>query len=53
MSTARTVRIQSGEELTTCLDGECFQSREVVLTLSDKRLNFFGPKGCSPTATAR
>ena len=53
VSTARTVRIQSEEELTTCLDGECFQSREVVLTLSDKRLNFFGPKGCSPNATAR
>ena len=53
VSTARTVRIQSGEELVTCLDGECFRGREVVMTLSDKRLNFFGPKGCSPNATAR
>ena len=31
---------------------ETFRGREVVMTLSDKRLNFFGPKGCSPNATA-
>ena len=53
VSTARTVRIQSNTELVTCLDGECFRGNEVVMTLSDKRLNFFGPKGCSPNATAR
>ena len=53
VTTARTVRIQSGEELVTCLDGECFRSREVVMKLADKRLNVFGPKGCSPNATAR
>ena len=53
VSTAGTVRIQSETELVTCLDGECFRSRDVVMTLSDKRLNFFGPKGCSPNATAR
>ena len=53
VSTAGTVRIQSETELVTCLDGECFRGREVVMTLSDKRLNFFSPKGCSPNATAR
>ena len=53
VSTAKTVRIQSETELVTCLDGECFRGHEVVMTLSDKRLNFFGPKGCSPNATAR
>ena len=53
VSTAGTVRIQSETELVTCLDGECFRSREVVMGLADKRLRFFGPKGCSPNATAR
>ena len=51
---AREVRIQSAEEeIVTCLDGECFRSRDVVLRLADKRVNFFGPKGCDPNATAR
>lgn len=53
ISTARTVRIRGEEDIVSCLDGECFRSREVVMGLSDKRLNFFGPKGCSPNATAR
>ena len=54
VSTAKKVRIRAeDEDIVTCLDGECFRSREVVMTLSDKRLNFFGPKGCSPNATAR
>ncbi len=48
------VRIRScGEDLTTCLDGEIFQWPEAVVTLSEKRLRFFGPKGCDPNATAR
>lgn len=51
--TAREIRIRSEEEIVTCLDGECFRSREVVLCLADKRVNFFGPKGCDPNATAR
>lgn len=51
--TAKTVRIQSPQEIVTCLDGECFHSRDVTLRLSPKRLNFFGPRGCSPNATAR
>lgn len=53
VSTARTVRIQGQSDIVTCLDGECFRSREVVMRLADKHLNFFGPKGCSPNATAR
>lgn len=51
--TARTVRIQSRQEIVTCLDGECFRSHDVTLRLSEKRLNFFAPAGCSPNATAR
>ena len=53
VSTARTVRIRAEEDIVTCVDGETFRGREVVMTLSEKRLNFFGPKGCSPNATAR
>jgi hypothetical protein len=26
-------------------------SREVTLRLSEKKVNFFGPAGCSPNAT--
>lgn len=52
--TAREIRIRSdGEEIVTCLDGECFRNHEVVLRLADKRVNFFGPRGCDPNATAR
>ena len=51
--TAKEVRIQGGEDIVTCLDGESLRGREVVMRLADKRLNFFGPKGCSPNATAR
>ena len=52
--TAREIRIQSeDEEIVTCLDGECVRSRGVVLRLADKRVNFFGPAGCDPNATAR
>lgn len=40
-------------DIVTCLDGECFHSSEVRLRLSDKKLNFFGPAGCDPNATAR
>ncbi len=50
--TAGEVRIRADEDIVTCLDGECFHSREVVMKLSDKKLNFFGPKGCDPNATA-
>jgi len=50
---AKVVRITADEDIVTCLDGECSRSREVVLQLSEKKLNFFGPKGCNPNATAR
>jgi diacylglycerol kinase family enzyme len=53
VSTAREVRIQSEEDLVTCLDGECIRSRQVTMRLSDRKLNFFGPRGCDPNATAR
>ena len=48
---AKVVRIQ-GCDIVTCLDGECSHSQDVTLKLSDKKLNFFGPKGCDPNATA-
>ncbi len=53
VSTARKVRIQSGGDIVSCLDGETFRSRDVVMQLADKHLNFFGPKGCNCNATAR
>ena len=52
--TAKEITLQSRDgELTVCLDGECFHSSEIVLTLSDKKLRFFGPAGCSCNATVR
>lgn len=54
LSTAKVVRIVSEEEeIVTCVDGESFRSREVTMRLSEKKLNFFGPRGCDPNATAR
>lgn len=48
------VAAQEGEEdLVYCLDGECFRSREIVMRMADVKLNFFGPRGCTPNATAR
>ena len=55
MVTSRQVVITAspGEaDIVTCLDGESLRSREVRLVLAEKRVNFFGPKGCSPNATA-
>ena len=46
--TARNVRIQSETDIVTCLDGDSIHSRDVHLTLSDRKLNFFGPQGCDP-----
>ena len=46
--TARHVRIQLDTDIVTCLDGEAIHSRDVHLTLSGRRLNFFGPQGCDP-----
>ena len=53
-STAKVVRIHSDNgDIVTCLDGECSHSHDVTLRLADKKLNFFGPAGCDPNATAR
>ena len=53
-STPQVVRIRSQkEDIVTCLDGECITSNDVTIRLSDKKLNFFGPEGCSCNATAR
>ena len=50
---ARTVRIQSDTKIVTCLDGESLYSNDVTIRLSEKKVNFFGPRGCDPNATAR
>lgn len=53
-STARIVRIHSDDgDIVTCLDGESVHSYDVTLRLADRKLNFFGPAGCDPNATAR
>ena len=53
-STPQVIRIRSQkEDIVTCLDGECVTSNDVTIRLSDKKLNFFGPEGCSCNATAR
>lgn len=55
LATAKEVIIESrgGEEIVTCLDGEIVKSSRVVIRLSDKKVNFFGPAGCDPNATCR
>lgn len=49
---ARRLHLTSEEEIVTCVDGECFRSRDVTLCLSDKKVRFFAPRGCDPNATA-
>ena len=52
--TGREIRIQSQEkDIVTCLDGEAIRSRDVTLRLSERKVNFFAPEGCSCNATAR
>ena len=51
--TPKKLRIRSEQELTVCLDGECFRCHDVTMGLSEKKLLFFGPRGCDPNATAR
>ena len=54
VSTPKVIRIYSEQEdIVTCLDGEIVVSDDVTIKLADKRLNFFGPAGCSCNATAR
>ncbi len=53
-STPKTVHIQSDKpDIVTCLDGECVTNSDVTIRLHDKKLNFFGPEGCSCNRTAR
>jgi YegS/Rv2252/BmrU family lipid kinase len=53
-STPQVIHIRSEKpDIVTCLDGECISSDDVVIRLSERRLNFFGPAGCSCNATAR
>lgn len=52
--TARSVTIESPEEdIVTCLDGECVYNRRISIGLSEKKVRFFGPRGCDPNATCR
>ena len=51
--TPKKLRIRSEQELTVCLDGECFRCHDVTMGLSLQKLLFFGPQGCDPNATAR
>jgi len=51
--TAKEIRIEGiGEDVVTCLDGEIVTNPAVTIRLSDKKVNFFGPVGCDPNATA-
>ena len=53
-STAKDIVIDSEKkDIVTCLDGECVTTDHVHIRLADKKLNFFGPDGCSCNATAR
>ena len=49
---AREIRITAEEDIVTCLDGECSRSRDVVMRMADRKVNFFVPKGADPNATA-
>ncbi|MEG1918060.1 MAG: YegS/Rv2252/BmrU family lipid kinase [Oscillospiraceae bacterium] len=51
---AKEIRLHSdGDEIVTCLDGETIRGQDMTIRLSDRRVNFFGPKGCDPNATAK
>ena len=51
---AKVIRIRSEKaDIVTCLDGECITGSDVTIRLSDRKLNFFGPEGCSCNATAK
>ena len=53
-STPQVVHIHSEKpDIVTCLDGECMTNSDVTIRLSEKKLNFFGPEGCSCNATAK
>ena len=53
-STPQVVHIHSEKpDIVTCLDGECMTNSDVTIRMSEKKLNFFGPEGCSCNATAK
>ena len=53
-STPQVIRIHSEKpDIVTCLDGECMTNSDVTIRMSEKKLNFFGPEGCSCNATAK
>ena len=53
-STPKVIRIHSAKpDIVTCLDGECMTNSDVTIRMSDRKLNFFGPEGCSCNATAK
>ena len=53
-ATPKVIRIQSEHnDIVTCLDGECVTNSDVTIKMHDKKLNFFGPEGCSCNRTAR
>ena len=53
-STPQVIRIHSEKpDIVTCLDGECMANSDVTIRMSEKKLNFFGPEGCSCNATAK
>ena len=52
-STPQVIRIHSEKpDIVTCLDGECMTNSDVTIRMSEKKLNFFGPEGCSCNARA-
>ncbi len=52
--TAREITIEShGAPIVTCLDGESLHNQKVSLRMAPGKVNFFGPAGCDPNATAR
>ena len=53
-SCPKVIRIHSEKpDIVTCLDGECVTNSDVTIKMHDKKLNFFGPEGCSCNRTAR
>ena len=51
---AREIIIEShGAPIVTCLDGETVSNQKVSLRMAPGKVNFFGPAGFDPNATAR
>ena len=52
-STPKVIHVSSRQpDFVAGRDGECVTNSDVVIRLADKRLNFFGPAGCSCNRTA-